>query len=710
MEPSAKPQIDFNRPITRPILLLLLRSGFKWKEYRFVRQAAITWLASFPGDLMVGFYLAQVMVQESRVDQALSVLEGLVDRDPEFYAVQEVLSSQKAFGAEKILLAKASLAALGGAVSDETALPEWSRLTRQARSLFQHKEVAEAEKLLHQALSLNPASPLPAILHLQITSAGNDVLAIQNLANLYHTRWPNCLQFSLYLADARLRLGDEAGSVALLHQCVAFDAAAQVAFRIWGGENPYKPLWPEKMESFLNQAVPATVAREMGWNQLPEGEIQDYPESGANGRSSAAPDAAEPGTPEIVQAATSEEKAFDPAAIAAAIFPPETLRAIQDEFERIARRLHQPDVARSDGRFPIYVILSTRTGLEKQYGPQTAGCIDEEMQKLAEVIRRRPNWGAAVFYPDDPACMASFGVKPASANDPWKLKLALADLDTALAKKGEMIGALLIVGGPSIVPFHHLPNPTDDSDADVPSDNPYGTIDENYFITEWLVGRLPGDNGEDAGLILGSLRKMIAYHTKHTRPVPWWRRNQFLRHSVKIARRILAGSKAIQKGRPSFGYTASVWKQASQVVFKPIGDTQAMLVCPPSRTGRVLEYGLLPAQLTYFNLHGLVDAPEWYGQKDTSDPQDGPDYPIALTPADLDAFKQAPRLVFTEACYGANIIGKTEDQSLALKFLASGTLAVIGSTCISYGSVTAPLIAADFLGSVFWKQLRSGQT
>jgi hypothetical protein len=55
--------------------------------------------------------------------------------------------------------------------------------------------------------------------------------------------------------------------------------------------------------------------------------------------------------------------------------------------------------------------------------------------------------------------------------DPWKLKLALADLDQALSKKGAMIGALLIVGGPDVVPFHKLPNPTDDMDREVYSDN-----------------------------------------------------------------------------------------------------------------------------------------------------------------------------------------------------------------------------------------------
>jgi len=45
-----------------------------------------------------------------------------------------------------------------------------------------------------------------------------------------------------------------------------------------------------------------------------------------------------------------------------------------------------------------------------------------------------------------------------------------------------------------------------------PSDNPYATLDENYFIPEWPVGRLPGGTDSDAGLLLDELRRVIAYH------------------------------------------------------------------------------------------------------------------------------------------------------------------------------------------------------
>jgi hypothetical protein len=112
--------------------------------------------------------------------------------------------------------------------------------------------------------------------------------------------------------------------------------------------------------------------------------------------------------------------------------------------------------------------------------------------------------------------------------------------------------------------------------------------------------------------------------------------------------------------------------------------------------------------LGYFNLHGLADTVEWYGQRDPTDPNGGPDFPIALRPQDLASQGSSPQVVFSEACFGAMITGKCANETLALKFLDTGSQAFIGSTCISYGSIASPLIAADLLGRTFWNFLREG--
>jgi hypothetical protein len=192
--------------------------------------------------------------------------------------------------------------------------------------------------------------------------------------------------------------------------------------------------------------------------------------------------------------------------------------------------------------------------------------LDAAMQELADTIRARPDWGALVYYADEPGCTAQFGLKPSPADDPWALKLGLADLDVALGKKGAMIGALLIVGGPQIVPFHSLPNPTDDTDVEVPSDNPYATRDDNYFIPEWPVGRLPGGVGQNPALLLGALQAIRAHHATVSKgqTLNWWQHFwEWLAGFLKPGKRAEIAS---------FGYSAEVWRKASLAVYQEIGS------------------------------------------------------------------------------------------------------------------------------------------
>jgi hypothetical protein len=258
-----------------------------------------------------------------------------------------------------------------------------------------------------------------------------------------------------------------------------------------------------------------------------------------------------------------------------------------------------------------------------------------------------------------------------------------------------MIGAVLIVGDHNIIPFHMLPNPTDDEDAEVPSDNPYATTDENYFVPEWMIGRLPST---DSDLLSRLLRKAAKEHELANQPQE--PKSQF--------RNWLAANfgRFFGIGPQSVGYTASIWKKASLAVFRSIGDPGNLMASPPVEAQSLPASAMKPSTLSYYNLHGLEDAAEWYGQRDPfRDKAGGVEFPIALRIEDVVNGGRAPKIVFTEACYGANVIDKSPESALSLRFLDRGSHAVIGSTKISYGSVTPPLIAADYLGRQFWDNL-----
>ncbi len=255
----------------------------------------------------------------------------------------------------------------------------------------------------------------------------------------------------------------------------------------------------------------------------------------------------------------------------------ESLKPIHDAIQHLAKKINHPVIAKADGRFPVYVIFSSRLGLISQYGQQTMEILESEMKRLVAAIRKRPGWGAMIYFPDDMKINKAFNLKGTQESDPWRLKLSLADLDRALAKKGARIGALLIVGGPEVVPFHRLPNPTEDADDYVLSDSPYSTLDSNYFISEWPTGRLPGGSGSDAGLLLEQLRNLVTYHQQFKQRLSWW---QALFARLRNIRIVPKGIKR-KKTPYYFGYSAAVWKASSQVVFRPLSEKQTLFISTP---------------------------------------------------------------------------------------------------------------------------------
>jgi tetratricopeptide (TPR) repeat protein len=713
------PAID-QQMISRKTALNILRAAISAHEFRFARETALAWLTIYPGDLLVGLLYAQALAGEKRYTQAIPVLEGLCEADPEFLQAAELLLQiEMETAARQLPDALAYVLALGGKIGEQETVATWGRQLWFSRVALKRGNFEQAEQLIRQALAANPPTPLVAVTHLQILEAQGhaSLQAKRSLGEFYRQTWPNCLQCTLLLADWLMDSGEADKAVALLHEAAARDVDGQVARRLWGTEHNYQTIWPEQLEISLTVPVPAGVAAILGWNQLPAGESrtidvkpEKYQEQQETNRQKM-----KKGADSVIASPVSTPE-MEPETIPEEPLEKESLVEIQEELERLANRLNRPDLTQTDGRFPVYVLLSVRSRLEAIYGPQAAREIQAEMGYLVENIQAKPavrnqrKWGARIFLADDPENIAELGIKPAKPGVPWDLKLAITDLDSALAKRGERIGALLIVGGPEVVPFHHLPNPVDDDDGDVPSDNPYATRDENYFIPEWPVGRLPGGAGNDPALLLNTLRMISDHYADEAQREPWYQR--WWRQFINWLRPRLPGE------RLSFGYTAEVWRQASLLVFHPIGEPRSMLTSPPlsvmGANGLPSSFLPLPySRLAYFNLHGLVDAAEWYGQKDPTDNQDGPDYPIALRPQDIGGSQnggQTPQVVFSEACYGAHIQGKTPDEALALRFLDSGARAFIGSTAMAYGSISKPLIAADLLGNSFWNFLREGDS
>jgi tetratricopeptide (TPR) repeat protein len=697
-------------------------------SFRYARQISLTWLAYYPGDLPVRLKFGQLLLNTGRRKQAVQHLTELCQADPEYLDAWYLLASAlkgksvSVAASEKAFLiadCQSAIYALEGNIMPSAPLPSWANAVLESRRALSRGDIEQAEEQLHQVLVIDPLPPLVAVSHLYLMRASDlPSAAVQNLADFYHQRLRTTIAPVLFLAEALMGSGIPEQAVSLLHQGASMDITGQVSSRIWQGENPYTDLWADQLEAPVNIPIPGEVAAQFGWNRLPLQATEStylpkiQPQTAAEATVIAHQATKSQGrnkTPAVIPLGEPEQKIS--AAVKASMLSqdagdnPESLRSVQRELDRVAASLDQKNISQKDGRYPFYVLFTTRAGLGNKYSADEAGEIDQEMQRVARRIASRPDWGAVVVYADDAKSMAAFDLNPVSPDDPWSLKLALVDLDNALGHKGGMIGALLIVVGPDVVPYHRLPNPVDDIDLDVSSDNPYATRDENYFIPEWPIGRLPGGDEGDASPLIKGLKRIEAHHSRVVQRKSWLQRlwDRLFRRNIFPSN----GKKS------SWGYTAAIWRRASLSVFRPIGAPHTLSISPPveadSEEIRKGKQGLNPGiRLGYFNLHGLEDSSSWYGQRDPSEPGDLPDYPVALRPQDVKNSGSAPQVVFSEACYGAHVSGKNVEDALALKFLESGSQTVVGSTCTSYGSINTPLIAADLLGHAFWKYLRDG--
>lgn len=389
------------------------------------------------------------------------------------------------------------------------------------------------------------------------------------------------------------------------------------------------------------------------------------------------------------------------------------LRQFQSSLEQVRSQLFgaagdQPDQAwvattSRQGQRPAEVILSWEEGLKDRFGLAGARQVDQVLQNRARAAETK-GFASRVVYLDRPPYSELPQPDP---QDPQQIKGFLDALDQRLVEEGLDFGQLFIIGGPQVVPFALLPNPSEDTDEQVPSDNLYASRDPTYLIPERAVGRLPDHGTGDPSSFLEQLRQSterLGRSNPMANPVgclgllwPW----------LEL---LLPWQRGETTTTKRFGLSAQVWAQASQAVFEALPGRERLRLCPPTCRDGVQSSWLAHTPLAYFNLHGAADSPHWYGQRDLAASGEGELMPIAFSPQHVPAGQVGNTVVYTEACYGAHILGKDAQSSIALRFLSEGALGFIGSTVISYGISQPPLTDADLLGLLFWQHLLSGKS
>jgi hypothetical protein len=344
------------------------------------------------------------------------------------------------------------------------------------------------------------------------------------------------------------------------------------------------------------------------------------------------------------------------------------------------------------------VILTCKGGLEKKFGAEFVGRLGDGVRNMVQAIGIADDKAIHYVALDDPEQMAGLGAIAAQDTaNPAMVKAAIDSLADGLLIQRNDLRHLLILGDDDVVPFCRVSNPTEDQDEDIYTDAPYAARNGSSLLPTRSVGRLPCGDAES---LLQLVDHAVQAHSEAARVAPSSR--------LKALSRILKRSKQGDPQAESIGYTASVWKEASRAVFEAIGQPRHLRMSPPvsHREFTLLAEG--KPRFSYFNLHGVEGEPAWYGQRDPDFAADYPLFPVALLPQDIRAEHIAGTTVFTEACYGADVLDRTAKDSIALKFLSEGARAVVGSTRLAYGSLTPPLAGADLLGRFFWMAVLSG--
>ena len=228
---------------------------------------------------------------------------------------------------------------------------------------------------------------------------------------------------------------------------------------------------------------------------------------------------------------------------------------------------------------------------------------------------------------------------------------------------------LVILGDHYVIPYFKLKDRTFDDDY-ILSDNPYGSLDDDFLVPEIPVSRIP---------------------TPMARP-------EFVINYFKNAKGLHKQKRDFVK---SFGYSAPVWEKASREVYRRIGNPKDLILSPPKSYMDVDRTLYGDADILYFNLHGSKTSKYFYGQK-------GNQYPKAFSPENWDSCSIKGSFAASEACYGGFTEKKPIEESIALMFLYRGGGCYMGSTSIAYGPSTSPSSEADLLVKYFFDYTLTG--
>jgi hypothetical protein len=369
--------------------------------------------------------------------------------------------------------------------------------------------------------------------------------------------------------------------------------------------------------------------------------------------------------------------------------------AVQD-LELLVSRLEsetRPDRSRRAAT-SSQVILTHRQALTRKYGPRGFAAIDQALRELAERTERSQGMETRLLYADEADSVKPYGTWPSDPSDAASVKRLIEAIHTHATDRDQKAPSILLVGGDDILPFYRWPRT---EEGHVLTDALYAAAGDQLFRPARPVGRIPDAANPDLGYFLHVIASAAEGHEMARAANTFGNR----------LRQALTGSARGGQAIPAYGYTASLWKEATREVFRAIGDPDALRISPPLSRADFAQARTGPA-LMFFGLSGLRRRPGWYGQCDPTFAADSTPFPLVVSPEDIIPWQSPSAIVFSQAGFAGDLTAKTPRASMTLRLLATQAIAVISSTAMAHGSLTPPLVGADLLARYFWEALGEG--
>jgi hypothetical protein len=328
------------------------------------------------------------------------------------------------------------------------------------------------------------------------------------------------------------------------------------------------------------------------------------------------------------------------------------------------------------------MIITNFDKLREQYGATDYKSLDAAINDYIATYQQRI----------DPFTFEIANIGEIQNCDNWK---AVKNYLAGRYSISKFVGAL-ILGNDDIVPFCRLGNRIDEEI--ILSDSFYFDFSERTdHYPEVFVGRLPTTPLNDSErLLLSSLQKSKNY------------------------------LKNVYDPKNTSSLTSAVWSPTTLSVLENIHvPTDKMLSSPPFGVVdssivrfKLTSSNLKPNSILYFNLHGEIYPPYWFGERRSNIVGDWlpiSEFSVALAPDFVNQCNPTNSIVVSSACHTTAIQEKSSKDNLALALLSRGCIAVIGpsSTAYSYKvkrGNSDPITGINMICFLFMQNVLSGKT